>query len=89
MARRPEAHKGKINTLEAVSACLLASGDDDGEVRLWDLRQTASVACFGSHKDYISAMALAPHANCLLATSGDGTLSVMDLRTNKVIPEPG
>eukprot|EP00884_Botryococcus_braunii_P017552 jgi/Botrbrau1/4480/Bobra.0220s0014.1 len=84
MARRDKAHGGNINTLEAVSACVLASGDDDGQVRVWDMRQADSVACFGAHTDYISAMTLAQEGGSLLATSGDGTLSVMDLRARKV-----
>lgn len=69
-----------------VSGCVLATGNDDGEVRVWDMRLPDSVASFNCHTDYISAMISVEKANSLLACSSDGTLSVMDLRAHKVHP---
>jgi WD40 repeat protein len=59
-------------------------GDDDGRIQLWDLRQAEAVGSFAEHTDYISDMAAHTPERTLLACSGDGTLSVNDLRTFKV-----
>ena len=51
---------------------------------LMHCRQARPVAAFEEHSDYISSFWVAAAEQCLLATSADGTLSVTDLRTNKV-----
>lgn len=69
-----------------VAAC---AGDDDGKIQLWDLRQAEAVGSFAEHTDYISDMAVHAPERALLACSGDGTLSVNDLRTFRVGPDEG
>lgn len=59
-------------------------GDDAGVIKLWDSRQTDAVASFDAHDDFVTDMSLHEREGCLLSVSGDGTLSVIDLRTNKV-----
>lgn len=86
IARHSESDAPGINVVEAVSGCVLATGNDDGEVRLWDMRLPDSVARFNCHDDYISAMIPVEKANRLVASSSDGTLSVMDFRALKVLP---
>ena len=61
-----------------------ASGDQDGLLRLWDAREKQHTTEFSSHSDFITDMTHHGAESCLLAVSGDGTLSVNDLRTNKV-----
>ena len=39
---------------------------------------------YKKHSDFISGFALHEQEHCLLASSGDGTLSVHDLRTSRV-----
>ena len=60
------------------------AGDDDGRIQLWDTRQAEAAGSFAAHTDYISDMAAHAPERALLATSGDGTLSVNDTRTFKV-----
>lgn len=62
----------------------MASGDDDGLIKTWDQRQAESIASFEVHTDFVADMVLNEHEQCLVAVSGDGTLSVTDQRTNKV-----
>jgi len=59
---------------------LLATGDDDGIIKAWDLRQQKCVFEFQENNDFISDMLIRPEYNLLLATSGDGTLGVYDIR---------
>lgn len=60
------------------------TGDDNGAIKLWDTRARESCGSFSPHTDYVSDLTLHDGSGTLLATSGDGTLSVNDLRTLKV-----
>lgn len=53
-------------------------------IKTWDQRQPESTASFEAHTDFVSDMVLHDREQCLVAVSGDGTLTVNDLRTNKV-----
>ena len=117
---QPEAHAAAINALLPVADNLVASGDDEGCIRLWDPRQASEAsACFTEHTDFIADFAYqvlsspsqyrnnlykaksrsVPYPttpcqftlhnvqekdNCLVAASGDGTISITDLRKMKV-----
>ncbi|GAB4816296.1 hypothetical protein N2152v2_003342 [Parachlorella kessleri] len=83
-ARKKEAHENAINRLAAAGPTLTASGDDSGVIKLWDSRQSDAVASLDAHEDFVSDLALHERESCLLSVSGDGTLAVTDLRTNKV-----
>ena len=74
-----------INRLETVGADCLAAGDDDGAVALWDRRQRRAVCTYGPHTDFIADLAWAERDRTLLAASGDGTLSVFDLRRQRCV----
>ncbi|KAF7134385.1 hypothetical protein RHSIM_Rhsim08G0026000 [Rhododendron simsii] len=62
----------------------IASGDDQGCVKVWDTRQRTCCSSFHAHEEYISDMTFATDSMRLLATSGDGTLSVCNLRSSKL-----
>ena len=79
----PDAHRDPVSCLSVVSETVLASGDDSGAVKLWDVRAPARPAlAFDVFQDYVSeCLADAEfHPENLLATSGDGTLACFDLR---------
>ncbi|KAG9078534.1 WD repeat-containing protein jip5 [Ceratobasidium sp. UAMH 11750] len=65
---------------------MLATGDDDGVIKLWDPRQQSSVRSYTHHQDFISEFLWLDDKKHLVATSGDGTLSVLDVRSNKTTP---
>mmetsp|Transcript_25549 Transcript_25549/g.71456 ORF Transcript_25549/g.71456 Transcript_25549/m.71456 type:complete len:381 (+) Transcript_25549:169-1311(+) len=83
-ARLEDAHADGINRLECVEGTILASGDDEGLVKLWDLRQRKAVGTLEAHSDFVSDFYYTPERESLLSVSGDGTLVVTDLRTRKV-----
>ncbi|KAK9823827.1 hypothetical protein WJX72_005787 [[Myrmecia] bisecta] len=83
-ARLSDAHAVAINRLTMVSETVLASGDDSGCINLWDTRQQSGCGSFQAHSDFITDMVVLDAHQSLLAVSGDGTLSVNDLRTIKV-----
>ena len=53
-------------------------------MKLWDVRARGLVMSYKKHTDYITCFKHHAKDNCLVVTSGDGTLSVHDLRTRKL-----
>eukprot|EP00339_Tiarina_fusa_P009952 CAMPEP_0117033974 /NCGR_PEP_ID=MMETSP0472-20121206/24237_1 /TAXON_ID=693140 ORGANISM="Tiarina fusus, Strain LIS" /NCGR_SAMPLE_ID=MMETSP0472 /ASSEMBLY_ACC=CAM_ASM_000603 /LENGTH=441 /DNA_ID=CAMNT_0004743045 /DNA_START=51 /DNA_END=1376 /DNA_ORIENTATION=- len=94
------ATEGKLNPMVAIqtfeNSRLLATGDDDGGVRVWDericgqknnsssnrnsKRPNGCVFSWKENDDYISGLEHSQDGNTLLATSADGRLSIFDLR---------
>lgn len=85
--RLEHAHGCGVNTLECIDAAVLASGDDDGVIKLWDVRQREAIGTFETHGDFISDFTYSPDNNSLVASSGDGSISVYDLGTRKLIAQ--
>ncbi|KAH1219936.1 WD repeat-containing protein 55 [Glycine max] len=84
IARVDNAHESAVNRLINLTESTVASGDDDGCIKVWDTRERSCCNSFNVHEDYISDITFASDAMKLLATSGDGTLSVCNLRRNTV-----
>jgi WD40 repeat protein len=77
----PNAHPSAIYTLKYIDENLVVSGDDDGEINIWDLRTAQSAYQVheqreGTVTDFVWDQA----RNFLLSTSTYGTLAVYDLR---------
>ncbi|KAI8989141.1 WD40 repeat-like protein [Trametes punicea] len=83
---RVGAHDAPINRMKRLLPNLLASGDDDGVIKLWDPRKSEAVRRYTQHFDFISDFLWLDDKKQLVATSGDGTLSVMDVRSKKMNP---
>ncbi|KAJ7883292.1 WD40 repeat-like protein [Mycena leptocephala] len=83
---RAGAHDDPINRIKHVESWLFATGDDNGVIKLWDPRQQEAIRTHKQHFDYITDFLWLPDKHHLLATSGDGTLSVMDVRSKKTAP---
>ncbi|KAF7366632.1 Protein monoubiquitination-related protein [Mycena sanguinolenta] len=94
---RVGAHDDPINRIKHVMPWLFATGDDNGVIKaghsrtlhstlLWDPRQQQAIRAHKQHFDYITDLLWLPDKHHLLATSGDGTLSVMDVRSKKTTP---
>lgn len=87
VTRLTKAHSAGINRLLGIpeQPSLLAAGDMDGGLCIWDLRSQQHVLKYSKHSDYISGLTVSEKQQALLAVSGDGTLSVHDLRSCKVL----
>ncbi|KAL6342313.1 hypothetical protein AAG906_007527 [Vitis piasezkii] len=84
IARLEHSHGAAINRLINLTETTIASGDDEGCIKVWDTRQQSCCNSFDAHEEYISDMTFASDSMKLLGVSGDGTLSVCNLRRNKV-----
>ena len=73
-----------LYSLLVVNENIVASGDDDGELKVWDLRQNKTVMQLHECEEFISDMCIDNRGRVLLATSGDGSLSAYDIRHHKL-----
>ncbi|KAL7588116.1 hypothetical protein Lser_V15G39782 [Lactuca serriola] len=84
VARLENSHEKAVNRLVNLTETTIASGGDEGHIKVWDTRQQTCCNSFKVHEEYITDMTFEPDSMKLLGTSGDGTLSVCNLRSSKV-----
>ena len=85
------AHDESINKISHIeNDHVIATGDDDGTVKLWDLRQAQNgkqqscIMTFSEHEGSISDFAYNDDAKKLCSVANDGMLGVWDLRKSKL-----
>ncbi|KAL8781807.1 MAG: hypothetical protein Q9203_000092 [Teloschistes exilis] len=61
----------------------LASGGEDGKIRIWDLSKRKSIATLDSHVSVIRGLDYSPTLNWLVSASRDKTATVWDAQTWK------
>ncbi len=64
---------------------VLASGEDSGRVKFWNIRDGKLISEFYPHKERITALAFNPKGNILITGSTDRTIKVWDLVTRKLL----
>ncbi len=77
-----KAHTNPINKLSALSEHVFATGDDVGEVKIWDTRKHGQdpVMEWHVHEDFVAGFAYSADKNTLLSVSGDATLAAYDIK---------
>ncbi|KAI6015196.1 WD40-repeat-containing domain protein [Pisolithus orientalis] len=83
---RKDAHDLPINRTKHLLPNMFCTGDDDGVIKLWDPRQLQEIRQYVHHFDFISDFLWLENKRQLISTSGDGTLSVIDVRGRKTEP---
>lgn len=81
-----KAHDEPIYTITVVDENLIASGDDDGTVRLWDSRVKGNDPIFSLKEveDYISCIITNNQKRMLVCTSGDGYVTTLNIGSKKM-----
>ncbi|WAQ99393.1 WDR55-like protein, partial [Mya arenaria] len=82
--RVKNAHEAAIYSMLVTGDNFLVTGDDDGYVKLWDLRQQKAVMEERQSEEYISDIAVDDQKKTLLVASGEGTLTAFNLRRKKM-----
>ncbi|NWT46655.1 WDR55 protein, partial [Chroicocephalus maculipennis] len=79
-----------LNCVLPIDTHLFATGDDDGGLKVWDLRKGDAVLEARQQEEYISAMAVDGNGKILLTASGDGTLGVFNVKRRRfdLLSEP-
>ncbi|CAG2248453.1 WD repeat-containing protein 55,WD repeat-containing protein 55 homolog [Mytilus edulis] len=79
-----KAHDCPVYSMLVTGEHFIATGDDDGVIKIWDVRINKEVVEIKENEDFISDMGIDPHKRMLLATSGDGTLTAYNIRRKKL-----
>lgn len=69
-----------INAVKLLTENILATGDDGGTIKLWDVRTGSEAMEYSDHTDFISDFDYDPNSKTLVASSGQGTISIYDIR---------
>ncbi|XP_042371885.1 WD repeat-containing protein 55 [Plectropomus leopardus] len=77
------AHGAPINCLLLVDENILATGDDGGTLKVWDMRKGTAIMDLKHHEDYISDITVDQAKRILLTTSGDGTMGVFNIKRRR------
>eukprot|EP00823_Brevimastigomonas_motovehiculus_P008883 TRINITY_DN835_c0_g1_i1.p1 TRINITY_DN835_c0_g1~~TRINITY_DN835_c0_g1_i1.p1 ORF type:complete len:463 (+),score=193.47 TRINITY_DN835_c0_g1_i1:67-1455(+) len=88
--RIEKAHIHPINRIKVYSENVLVSGDDEGDVKFWDIRTPATTkslfdAPLEESDDYISCLYPVPAKDHLIYTCGDGCVGLVDVRKSKML----
>ncbi|EAW10219.1 U3 snoRNA-associated protein UTP13 [Aspergillus clavatus NRRL 1] len=73
----------------SVEGFRLASGDEEGKVRVWDLNKRKPIASLDAHVSVVRGLSYSPTENALLSAARDKTVIVWDvktLKTRRIIP---
>ncbi|XP_069544358.1 WD repeat-containing protein 55 [Brachyistius frenatus] len=77
------AHGAPINSLLLVDENILATGDDGGTLKVWDMRKGTAIMDLKHHEDYISDITVDNAKRILLTASGDGTMGVFNIKRRR------
>lgn len=69
IARLENSHGAAVNRIINLTESTIASGDDEGCIKVWDTRQRTCSNSFNAHEEYISDMTFAFDCMRLLGTS--------------------
>lgn len=65
---QPQAHQSAVNAMALHLDYMLLTGDDDGIVKLWDLRSKSPAFEWHDNEEYISDICVSPDSRFALAT---------------------
>jgi WD40 repeat protein len=82
--KKLEGHKSAVTSITLRNEDgLLVSGDQKGEIRVWDIEQGKTDFILKGHKDKITHLVFSSNGKKLVSASYDGTIRIWDLKSQK------
>lgn len=81
------AHDTSVYSLCAINDHTFASGDDDGTLKIWDVRRDKAVFSIKRGEETINAMIVDDAGKTLVAALNDGSIYALNLSKRKLIVE--
>jgi len=78
------AHESPIYSVVVTGDTFIATGDDDGVLKVWDMRTKTSTMEMKECEDFISDMIVEDNKKIIIAASGEGTLTAFNIRQKRV-----
>lgn len=82
-----QAHEQPVSKMNVFDENLFATGDDDGTVKVWDVREKTNSPIFSLKEvdDYITSILTNDARKVLVVTSGDGYLTAINIGARYVL----
>jgi len=82
----PDAHKGKVNSVSiSLSQGLVASGGEDGSIKLWSLSNGALLKTLKAHSLGVNSIAISPGGGILASGSRDSKIKLWRIPSGELI----
>lgn len=78
------AHDTAVYSLIVTGERFVATGDDDGVLKLWDMRSKSATMELKECEEFISDMIIDDERKILVAASGEGTLTAFNIRRKRM-----
>uniref|UniRef100_A0A0B6ZZW1 Uncharacterized protein n=1 Tax=Arion vulgaris TaxID=1028688 RepID=A0A0B6ZZW1_9EUPU len=78
------AHRSPIYSLAITGETFIATGDDDGLLKVWDMRSKTASMELKECDDFISDMIVEDNKKTIIASSGEGTLTSFNIRQKRM-----
>ena len=79
-------HTERVNSVSfSPDGKALASGSDDGTVKLWNVAERETIGTLEGHADSVRTVAFSPDGRTLASGSWDGTVKLWDVAKNSTI----
>ncbi|XP_059141792.1 WD repeat-containing protein 55-like [Physella acuta] len=79
-----KAHESPIYSMVLTGDSFVATGDDDGVLKVWDMRTKTCTMEMKECEDFISDMIVDDDKKFLIAASGEGTLTSFNIRRKRM-----
>jgi len=75
-------HDVSVHSIDfSICGQLLASGAEDGTVRLWDLKKNECISVINHHKKAVNCVRFSPNGQWIASASWDHTIKLWDINT--------
>ncbi|EEB12435.1 WD-repeat protein, putative [Pediculus humanus corporis] len=80
-----DAHEDPLYSLYVFDTNIICTGDEEGTVKVWDIRRNKPVMSFKKMEDFVSDMVTNEAKKVLVCSSGDGTITSFNISSKKML----